>query len=90
METTGTKHCNRCGRDLPLDEFHKNNRSKDGLQWMCKSCMNKANMEIRERKKEPSDNPLTSYTPRQLMEELARRGYKGRLTYTHIIDIENL
>lgn len=89
METTGTKHCTRCGRDLPLDEFYKRSDSKDGLQRFCKSCMNKANMENRERKKEPTDNPLASFKPRQLMEELARRGYKGKLTFTQIIDIEH-
>ena len=34
---------------------------------------------------------LQDYTPRELMEELARRGYEGKLTYTHVetIDITN-
>ena len=34
---------------------------------------------------------LSRFTPRQLMEELARRGYKGELTYTRVerINISN-
>ena len=34
---------------------------------------------------------LADFTPRQLMEELARRGYEGKLRYTRIeeIDIAN-
>ena len=35
-------------------------------------------------------NPLSSFTPRQLMNELASRGYKGHLSYTMDIDINNL
>ena len=89
METTVTKHCPRCGRDLQLDEFYKNSKAKDGLQWMCKDCAKEANKQTPAASKTPSDNPLSSYTPRQLMEELARRGYKGKLTFTQIIDIEH-
>lgn len=34
---------------------------------------------------------LADYSPRDLMTELARRGYKGKLTYTKVegINIEN-
>lgn len=33
---------------------------------------------------------LSQYTPRELMEELARRGYAGTLTYTQKVDISKL
>lgn len=33
--------------------------------------------------------PLASYTPRDLMTELANRGYRGKLTYQQVIDISN-
>jgi hypothetical protein len=37
------------------------------------------------------DRPkLEQFTPRELMEELARRGYAGTLTYTHKVDISKL
>lgn len=34
---------------------------------------------------------LSEFTPRELMEELVRRGYKGKLSYTevHEIDLSN-
>lgn len=33
-----TKICKRCGRELPLSEFSKCKRNKDGLQLWCKEC----------------------------------------------------
>lgn len=35
----GVKHCSKCGRTLPVSEFRRNKREKDGLQNYCKSCM---------------------------------------------------
>lgn len=32
------KRCSHCGRDLPIEQFHKNRSSKDGLQSECKYC----------------------------------------------------
>jgi hypothetical protein len=36
----------------------------------------------------PKANPLEDFTPRQLMEELKRRGYTGRLQYVEVKDID--
>lgn len=33
-----TKHCNKCNRDLPLSEFHKDKTNKDGLNNWCVDC----------------------------------------------------
>ena len=33
-----TKVCRKCGRELPLSEFPKNRRSKDGHHNICKTC----------------------------------------------------
>lgn len=33
------KHCPDCNRTLPLTEFTKNKRTKDGLAFYCRSCM---------------------------------------------------
>lgn len=43
-------------------------------------------------KNEPggADNPLAGFTPRQLMQELYRRGYRGTLEFTTHVDIEKL
>lgn len=34
-----TKHCSRCQRDLPLDQFKKNKAMRDGLQAWCTECL---------------------------------------------------
>lgn len=33
-----TKRCPKCGRELPVSEFWKDRKYKDGLHWQCKSC----------------------------------------------------
>lgn len=38
-----TKICSKCGRELPLSEFSKHKRSKDGLQPYCKECKKECN-----------------------------------------------
>lgn len=94
METQGleikTKKCTRCGRELPVTEFHKKRMSLDGLQSWCKECFREA--EKQQRKHESGgacSEELKMYTARQLMEELAKRGYRGKLEYVKIIDISN-
>ena len=36
----------------------------------------------------PKDTPLSEYTPRQLMEELKRKGYTGQLKYVRVETID--
>ena len=33
-----TKICKKCGRELPLSEFHKQKGTKDGYRNVCKEC----------------------------------------------------
>lgn len=40
-----------------------------------------------EKPKPQNAKPLDKFTPRELMEELARRGYKGKLQFTQEVDI---
>ena len=81
-----TKICKQCGRELPLDSFDKHHVSKDGHMAYCNSCREE------QRKQSPlggakltvkpicGGNPdLASFTPRELIEELKARGYKGKL-----------
>src|SRR5260221_6777858 len=35
-----TKHCNKCGLDKPLADFHNSTRSSDGKWAYCKKCSN--------------------------------------------------
>ncbi|MHC4464229.1 MAG: hypothetical protein ACYS6W_09910 [Planctomycetota bacterium] len=44
------KLCNKCKQWKPEDEFHKRRKSKDGLQWYCKVCLNEAAREYREQR----------------------------------------
>lgn len=37
------KTCNKCSRDLSLDNFSKNKNKKDGLQGTCKECLKELN-----------------------------------------------
>lgn len=46
-----TKICKKCGRELPISEFHKNKSKKDGYSSWCKEC-NKEH-----EKKRRADNP---------------------------------
>lgn len=97
----GTKVCSRCGRELPTSAFGISRQRADGMQVWCKECKNeaerarekdaKSNIHIPGFSEPAKDNgrPLSSFTPRELMEELAKRGYKGKLRYECIIDIEN-
>ena len=36
-----TKRCTKCNRELPISEFSKYNKAKDGLQGYCKECHSK-------------------------------------------------
>lgn len=40
-KNTQTKVCNCCGRELPVDQFGKHAKTKDGLQPICKECRSK-------------------------------------------------
>lgn len=45
------KICSKCGKELPVSEFSKNSKAKDGLQSQCKSCQKAAHKEKQERVK---------------------------------------
>lgn len=38
-----TKKCAGCGRELPIEDFNKNKRNRDGLQDRCRECFSKYN-----------------------------------------------
>ena len=41
-EKNGMKMCPKCGKTLPVSEFHKSLRAVDGLQLYCKDCLRAA------------------------------------------------
>ena len=104
METT--KKCKCCGRELPIDMFKRIGKRDGGYSYLtiCSECMGKKQAEGRRLAKEArkasleksiedaKKSKLSEFTPRQLMEELANRGYVGTLKYVevHEIDITNI
>jgi NAD-dependent SIR2 family protein deacetylase len=87
-ENVATKKCTTCGRELPVSEFYKNAKSKDGLQSKCKSCMSEYNRAYNrtEHLNKVYLNPdLAKFQPRELIAELRARGYSRELSYTQIV-----
>ena len=75
------KVCPCCHRELPKDEFSGG---------YCKECKRKKQKEYNERKRmtRKVGNPkLAEFTPRELIEELRFRGYRGELTYEQKIKL---
>ena len=93
--------CKTCGRELELSKFKKTrwgSYSSTCTECACQK-MRETKQKQAEKLQEVTTNKLQDarnlrlkdFTPRELMEELARRGYEGKLTYTEIrtIDITN-
>ena len=88
MESIAIKRCKKCGRELPLSHFHHDSRLKDGLKNACKECQALYTRDFYAKKKEEKEStPLSKFTPRELIEELRRRGYKGKLQYVYEVVI---
>lgn len=92
-----TKLCLRCERILPLDSFSKNSSRPDGLQAYCKDCQRQQSQDYKQKRTvkqrerisnlENGNPKLKDFTPRQLMDELISRGYRGELIYTQKIKL---
>lgn len=57
-----TKHCPKCGRDLPRSAFHPKLEAKSGLQSYCKECN-------RPKSKKAMNTPTTTPTPAPVISE---------------------
>lgn len=79
-----TKRCARCGNILPLSDFYS---EKDSY---CKECRKKIANISRQKKismKRQGNPALKDFTPRELIEELRYRGYRGELVYEQKVKI---
>lgn len=100
-----TKKCTCCGMEKPITEF-KNIGIKDGkvgVLSICSDCMRQKQDRGRQMAKVEKQQKiakevayarqmrLQDFTPRELMEELKRRGYTGKLQVQRIeiIDISD-
>jgi len=102
MESTiETKVCRECGMEHPITMFKLTQGGRRSS--VCTPCVTRKLKETYRKKREARHltaeealekarrQRIEEFTARELMEELARRGYKGKLEYTetHVIDIEN-
>jgi len=79
-----TKRCARCGNVLPLSDFYK-----EGDAY-CKECKKKINKEYNKKKssmRQQGNPALKDFTPRELIDELRFRGYRGELIFEQKIKI---
>lgn len=81
---TATKVCRECGKELPLTKFYSNSQSPDGRGEVCYMCASSKGRRVKVKGQNPA---LAEFTPRQLIEELRARGYKGELTFTQIVKV---
>ena len=69
-EVAETRKCSVCGEVLPVDMFTRHGRGGENVCITCK------------RKQSGKSGALAKFTPRELIDEIKGRGYKGKLTYT--------
>ena len=95
------KSCTCCGQVKTLDHFKMTRWGK--RVNVCTECASQKARDNKIRKQQEEEmakaredakkserqKMLEQYTPRELMNELARRGYTGELTYITKIDITN-
>jgi len=89
-----TRKCKCCGRELPITDFRK---TKLGRVSTCEDCIAKNRLKkIDEKKRVESYEKdieaartarLQDFTPRELLCELKRRGYVGKLTFTEVREV---
>lgn len=97
-----TKICKECGKELPLWKFKM---SRYGVRvGVCTDCAAEKMRKTKATKKEQAEQAknesvkdarmlrLHDFTPLELMQELKRRGYEGKLTFTvtKVINLESL
>lgn len=83
-----TKVCKVCGQELPLSEFRKSLLVPNGIAT-CKKCVNDKIKKTKLFKETTgsTNTELAKFTPRELIEELKSRGYKGKLYVTRTIEL---
>lgn len=83
-----TKKCKVCGQELPLSEFKKSPFAINGIAT-CNKCISDKIKKTKLLKEAAgsTNSELAKFTPRELIEELKSRGYKGKLYVTRTIEL---
>lgn len=101
VERVFSKECKCCHQVKTIDNFKRTRWG--GRVDVCTDCATQKRHDNRVKKQQEKEMEiervksvvekrqqiLEDFTPRELMKELARRGYKGTLSYTNTIDICN-
>lgn len=92
--TTVTKVCKICNEEKDINLFTYNNRSKDMRTNICIDCSKKKKNENRVPIIHKSNDELSNYTPRELIDslkdiikELRNRGYVVDVSYSYKIKL---
>lgn len=81
-----TRTCKCCGITKPITKFRK--YKENIYSKTCLKCIEKKVHETKENNKYQkvvTDSELSKFTPRELINELRNKGYKGKLYYTNEI-----
>lgn len=83
-----TKVCKVCGQELPLSEFRRLPFTTNCIAT-CKKCVSEKMKKTKLFKETTgsTNTELAKFTPRELIEELKSRGYKGKLYVTRTIEL---
>lgn len=85
-----TRTCIKCGAIRPITDYHKNSSSPGGRLSTCKDCHNEHRRQMKGNSPAriaEENNLLTQYHSRELIAELRRRGYSGKLSFTQEVVI---
>lgn len=89
-ENATTKVCKDCGRELPIESFQRQAKSKDGYMHICKECKQKRMQLAYKNSPEATAiadavKPISligSATDKELVDELRARGWDVKCTRT--------
>lgn len=83
-----TKVCKVCGKELPLSEFRRSPFTTNHIAT-CNKCVSEKIKKTKLFKETTgsTNSELAKFTPRELIEELKSRGYKGKLYVTRTIEL---
>lgn len=86
-----TKHCPKCGEDLPRDLFNRSSRTLDGLNGWCRPCSNASSREWarKNREKHNAQNRAWRAANPERTREIGRDGYYRNLERTRAHKLAN-
>ena len=74
------KVCSHCGRELPITNFGRHSRTKDGYQPCCRECQSQMNKGHKKRKPfEHNEAPAKPEEPEQIPEGMKKCCHCGRI-----------